>query len=256
MTGKVYLVGAGPGAADLLTVRALRLLQSADVVLHDALVTDEILQFVRKGAEIIDIGKRRGQKLLTQDEINALLIAYAGTHSVVVRLKGGDPTIFGRVGEEIASLDAAAVPYEIVPGVTAALASAAAAGLSLTDRRYASSVVFATAHLKSDDTADWKKLVASGSTLAIYMPGQDYSLLASQLHEAGTAFDTPCAVVSAAQRPEQQIFWTNLRALSKSPALPAPSLVIVGECAAALERLQPLSAIERDASAFREVAHD
>jgi uroporphyrin-III C-methyltransferase len=239
MIGKVYLVGAGPGDPDLLTVKAHRLLQNADVVLHDALVTDEILGLIRSGAQVIDIGKRRGQKLLTQDEINRLLIAYAGTHPIVVRLKGGDPTIFGRAGEEIAALYTAGIQFEIVPGITSALAGAAAAGISLTDRRFASSVVFATAHLKSEESADWKKLVASGSTLAIYMPGQDYQALAVQLHEAGIEFETPCVVVSSAYRPQQQILWTNLHALLRSPALPAPSLVIVGDCAAAIPLIQP-----------------
>lgn len=245
MSGKVYLVGAGPGAADLLTVRALRLLQRADVVLHDALVTDEILALLRTGAEVVDIGKRRGQKLLTQDEINQLLIAYAETHATVVRLKGGDPAIFGRMGEEIAALSAAGVPFEIVPGITSALASAAGAGISLTDRRHASSVLFATAQLKSPHATDWKTLVASRATLAIYMPGEDYRALALHLHRAGLALDTPCVVVSHAQRAGEQKFWSNLRGLTEAATLPAPSLVIVGECAAALPRIESSLSGER-----------
>src|SRR5690348_5521150 len=142
--GKVYLIGAGPGDPDLLTVKAARLLSRANIVFHAALVSQEVLQLIAPGAQIIDVGKRCGKKLLTQDEINTLLVASAATHETVIRLKGGDPLVFGRAGEEIEALRDAAVECEIVPGITAALGAAAAAGISLTDRRAASQIVFAT----------------------------------------------------------------------------------------------------------------
>src|SRR5258708_38284867 len=139
--GKVYLVGAGPGDPDLLTVKAARLLACAGIVFHDSLVSREILQLIRRGAEVIDVGKRCGQKLLTQEEINSLLVSAAAKHDVVIRLKGGDPLIFGRAGEEIEALRNAGLDFEIVPGITAAPGAAAAPGISLPDRRAASQAV-------------------------------------------------------------------------------------------------------------------
>jgi uroporphyrin-III C-methyltransferase len=229
--GKVYLVGAGPGDPELLTLRAARLLQQADIVLHDALVSPEILALIGT-AKIIDIGKRCGAKLLTQEEINSLLVAYAAEYRQVVRLKSGDPSIFGRAGEEIEALLQAGIAFEIVPGVTSAIAAAAAAGISLTDRRFAASVVFATAHRGNGAGAvAWDKLVTSHSTLAIYMPGSDYKLLVGQLCQAGLDAQTPCAVISHAGRSTQQVHTCDLTALSLRTSLPAPSLLIVGECA-------------------------
>lgn len=236
--GKVFLVGAGPGDPELLTVKAVRILRSADVVLHDALVSREVLDFVPPRAKVIDVGKRCGRKLLSQDEINSLLMFYAIDADVVVRLKGGDPLIFGRAGEEIEALVSAGTEVEIVPGITAAIAAAAVAGVSLTDRRFASSVIFTTAHRDASATdVQWERLVGSGSTIVIYMPGNDHAGLARELRVAGLAADTPCAVVSSASRPSQQILWTNLAALSRGNTLPAPSLVIVGHCARALPQL-------------------
>src|SRR5262249_28914407 len=135
--GKVYLIGAGPGDPDLLTVKAARMIRLADVVLHDSLVGDEILRMSPRGAQVVDVGKRAGKKLLTQGEINSLLVANARRYLIVVRLKGGDPGIFGRAAEEISALREVGIDYEIVPGVTSALSAAAAAGISLTDRRIA-----------------------------------------------------------------------------------------------------------------------
>ena len=137
MKGKVYLVGGGPGDPELLTLKAAKILARAEIVLHDALVSREVLALVAAGAELVDVGKRCGRKLLTQEEINALLVSYAQSHQVVVRLKGGDPLLFGRAGEEIAALRQAGVACEIVPGITAGFGAAAAAGFSLTDRRVA-----------------------------------------------------------------------------------------------------------------------
>jgi uroporphyrin-III C-methyltransferase len=235
---KVFLVGAGPGNPDWLTVQALRLLQQAEVVLHDALVSDEILSLISTKAVVIDIGKRRGHKLLTQDEINALLVHCGSNVAVTVRLKGGDPTIFGRAGEEIQALHEADIAYEIVPGITSAIAGAAAAGISLTDRRLASSVIFTTAHRGEEhQRLEWDRLVTSGSTVVIYMPGTDYARLSDELTDAGLAPSTPCAVVSCAGRPEQQVLWTNVDHLARQAPLPAPSMVIVGECASAMPQI-------------------
>lgn len=230
--GKVFLVGAGPGDPGLLTVRAARLLGQANVVLHDALVSAEILQLVNPNATVIDVGKRKGVKLLTQDEINALLIAHACENETVVRLKGGDPSLFGRAGEEIGALVAAGVSFEIVPGITAAMAGAAAAGISLTDRRVASSVSFVTAQLRPGAGGpNWKKLVATGATLAIYMPGENYGHVAEQLCAAGLDERTPCTIVSQASRSGEQVLRTSLASLTAHEGLPAPSIMIVGECA-------------------------
>ena len=232
---RVYLVGAGPGDPELLTVKALFLLRRADVILHDALISTQILALISSTAKVIDVGKRCGQALLTQDEINALLVHHAQRSDLVVRLKGGDPTVFGRVGEEISALREAGLHYEVVPGVTSALAAAAAAGVSLTDRRFASSVVFATAHRGSgSDAVEWDRLVSSQSTLVIYMPGRDQAQLANQLIAAGVIPDTPCAVVSSAGRPEQRVALTSLSSLEKLLKIPAPSLLIVGRCAGEL----------------------
>ena len=166
-------------------------------------------------AKIIDIGKRCGRKLLTQGEINSLLIFCAATAEVVVRLKGGDPCILGRAGEEIEALADAGIAFEIVPGITSAIAGAAAAGISLTDRRFASSVVFATAHRGDGaDAVEWDKLVSSNSTLAVYMPGSDYPRLSRQLREAGVELRTPCMVISAVGRPDQQMLWTDIGRLA------------------------------------------
>lgn len=230
MRGKVYLVGAGPGDPDLLTVKALRLLKTADIVLHDDLVSPEVLHQVSATALVQNVGKRCGIKKLQQEEINFLMIGLANAGRTVVRLKSGDPMIFGRAGEEIEALRQAEIPYELVAGVTSALGAAASAGIPLTDRRLSSAVVFVTAH-RADDagTVKWDKLAASGATLVIYMPGNNYSALAANLAKAGVAFDTPCAVVSRATTSQQQTYQTSVGDLADAPPLSAPSLVLVGE---------------------------
>lgn len=233
--GKVFLVGAGPGDPELLTLKAVRVLGSADVVLHDALVSPAILELASEKAEVIDIGKRCGRKLLTQSEINALLVEHARTSKTVIRLKGGDPSVFGRAGEEITALIEAGVEFEIVPGITTALAAAASAKISLTDRRFASSVTLMTAHRGSGaDAVEWRRLVTSGSTIAIYMPGTDYRELSNQLRSAGLPRETPCVVVSNVALPAEQKLFTNLEGLSRVAPLPAPSFLIVGRCASPL----------------------
>lgn len=229
--GKVYLVGAGPGDPELLTLKAARLLASADVVLYDSLVSREVLATIPSGAELVDVGKRCGRKLLTQDEINALLVSYAASHKVVVRLKGGDPSIFGRAGEELEALRNANVPFEIVPGVTAALGAAAGAGISLTDRRIASQVLISTFSRGLDANAmDWGCLTPA-TTLVLYMPGPDYAEVARRLGDAGLPADLPCVIVSGATGSQQQLRWSAVGALAAEEKLPAPALMIVGRVA-------------------------
>jgi uroporphyrin-III C-methyltransferase len=229
--GTVYLIGAGPGDPELLTIRAARLLAAADVVLHDSLVSREVLAMISPRAEIIDVGKRAGKKLLTQDEINSLLVANARTHKNVIRLKGGDPSIFGRAAEEISALRQAGIRYELVPGITAALGAAAAAGISLTDRRVASQVLFTTFSRGADGSAmDWG-CVTSTTTLVLYMPGPDYAEVAARLRDGGLPADLPCVVVSGASGPAQQIRWSSIAALATEEKLPAPALLIVGRVA-------------------------
>jgi uroporphyrin-III C-methyltransferase len=238
--GKVYLIGAGPGDPDLLTVKAARLLSRANIVFHDALVSQEVLQLIAPGAQIIDVGKRCGKKLLTQDEINALLVASAATHETVIRLKGGDPLVFGRAGEEIEALRDARVEFEIVPGITAALGAAAAARISLTDRRAASQLVFATFSRDPENAAmDWSS-ITSTTTLALYMPGPDYGEVARRLLDAGLPRGLPCVIVSQATMPQQQVRWSSLSRLSREEKLPAPALLIIGRVAA--QKIAELSA--------------
>jgi uroporphyrin-III C-methyltransferase len=238
--GKVHLVGAGPGDPDLLTLKAARLLERATIVLHDSLVSREVLQRIAAGAEIIDVGKRCGQKLLTQEEINALLVSYAASHETVIRLKGGDPLIFGRAREEIEALRQAGLDFEVVPGVTAALGAAAAAGISLTDRRAASQVVITTFSRGADSSAmDWG-VVTSATTLVLYMPGAEYAEVASRLRDAGMPGDLPCVIVSNATGSQQQVRWTSVAGLSSEERLPAPALLIVGRVAA--QKVREISA--------------
>lgn len=230
MKGKVYLVGAGPGDPDLLTVKALRLLQTANVVLHDDLVAPEILRLISTSAKVQNVGKRCGKKRLQQEEINFLMISFAEAGRNVVRLKSGDPMIFGRAGEEIEVLCHAGVDYEVVPGVTSALGAASAAQIPLTHRRFSSAVVFITGHQAvGSEAANWKNLAGSGATLVIYMPGRDYSAVAANLKHAGVPADTPCAIVSRAATANQQAFRTTIGKLNFAPALPAPNLLVVGE---------------------------
>ena len=229
--GKVFLVGAGPGDPELLTVKALRVLQQANVVLYDSLVSREVLSLVSPKAELVDVGKRASLKLFTQDELNSLLVAYSATHDIVVRLKGGDPLLFGRASEEIEALHRVNVAFEIVPGITAAFGAAAAAGISLTDRRSASQVLFTTFSRNDDlNSLGWREVTAD-TTLAVYMPGTDYAEVATRLMDAGLSADTPCAVISQATRADQQIRWTNVAALFDEQQLPAPALMIVGKVA-------------------------
>lgn len=232
MKGKVYLVGGGPGDPELLTLKAAKILARANIVLHDALVSREVLALVAAGAELIDVGKRCGRKLLTQQEINALLVSYATSHEVVVRLKGGDPLLFGRAGEEITALREAGVEFEIVPGITAAFAAAAAAGFSLTDRRVASQVLFTTIQRDTDNRSIQWGGISSTTTLVLYMPGTDYARVMEQLRDAGWPDDMPCAIVSQASGKDQEIRSTVLAKLADEATLPAPAIMVVGRVVA------------------------
>jgi uroporphyrin-III C-methyltransferase len=229
MIGKIYLVGAGPGDPELLTLKALRLLQTAGAVLHDDLVAPEILKLIPPTAQIFNVGKRFGKKKVLQWEINWLMVGLATSGLSVVRLKSGDPLIFGRAGEEIEVLRGNNIPFEIVPGVTSALGAAAAAQIPLTHRRASSAVVFMTAHRASQQDDDWSKLAASGATLVIYMPGQNYSEMGEKLASAGLACVTPCAIISRASTKYQQTHHTTIADLHRAPQLPSPTLLVVGE---------------------------
>ncbi len=239
MNGKVFLVGAGPGDPELLTVKALRILQSADAVLHDDLISPEILALIPKTAEVRNVGKRCGRKSIQQEEINALLVRFAFFGLKVVRLKAGDPLIFGRAGEEMEALRKANIEFEIIPGVTSALASAAAARVSLTHRDSASAVLFITRHhAKPAKTVDWQAYVASGATLAIYMPGSDYQPISEQLIAAGLKGETACAIVSRASSQAEQIHRSTVKNLANAPLLPAPTLLLVGDVLNAPDAVQ------------------
>jgi uroporphyrin-III C-methyltransferase len=230
MKGKVYLVGAGPGDPELLTVKALRLLQAADVVLHDDLVPREILQLIPSTALVQNVGKRCGTRTMRQEEINFLLVTLAASGRQVVRLKSGDPLIFGRAGEELDALRRSNISYGIVPGVTSALGGAAAAGIPLTHRQASSILVLTAGHRASEKIdPDWKNFSGADSTFVIYMPGHDYAAMAARLVTSGFASETPCAIISRATTPQQQIHQTTISQLHRSPTLAAPVLLVVGE---------------------------
>jgi uroporphyrin-III C-methyltransferase/precorrin-2 dehydrogenase/sirohydrochlorin ferrochelatase len=232
--GSVYLVGAGPGDPDLLTVKAVRLIQSAEVILHDDLVPQAILDLAR-GAEIVDVGKRCGTRRITQDEINELMIGYARSGRTVVRLKSGDPLIFGRGAEELDALSEAGIRFEVVPGITSALAAAAAIPASLTDRRAASNVIFSTGHHAQSHNEAALPAVED-ATRVVYMPGRDLTLLAEQWMAEGLPEDFPCVLVSRAAQPDQQVRHATLGNLGSAPVMQAPSLLLAGW---AVGRLSP-----------------
>ena len=232
MHAKVFLVGAGPGDPDLLTVKAHALIRAAEVILHDDLVSTPILALANPHAMVINVGKRCGTKNITQSEINRLMIASARRGLSVIRLKSGDPGLFGRLAEERDALESAGVPYEIVPGVTAALSAAASLGVSLTDRRTNSRIVVVSAHRahenENEEPTDWRTLAANNSTLVIYMPGRNLGALRQELLDAGLDAETPAAIVSAASTPEQRDHCTTLAQLDAAPPMPAPSILLIG----------------------------
>src|SRR6185312_6678925 len=225
--GSVYLVGAGPGDPELLTVKALRLIESADVVLHDDLVPASLLALAAPGAEMVDVGKRCGAKSITQEEINALMIAHARDGRSVVRLKSGDPLLFGRAAEEISALTEAGIRCEAVPGISAGFAAAASLGGSLTDRDWASNVIFSTGHHAQSHNRS-RLPALEDATRVVYMPGRDLRLLSAQWLAEGLPPDFPCAIVSHASQADEQVLFTTLAALGDAAQLPPPSILIAG----------------------------
>jgi len=225
--GSVYLVGAGPGDPELLTVKALRLIESVDVVLHDDLVPASLLALAAPRAEIVDVGKRCGAKSITQEEINALMIAHARHGRSVVRLKSGDPLLFGRAAEEISALAEAGIRCEAVPGISAAFAAAASLGGSLTDRDWASNVIFSTGHHAQSHNRS-RLPALEDATRVVYMPGRDLRLLSAQWLAEGLPPDFPCAIVSHASQADEQVLFTTLAALGDAAQLPPPSILIAG----------------------------
>jgi uroporphyrin-III C-methyltransferase len=232
MSGKVYLVGAGPGAADLLTLRAAAALRAAQVVLHDDLVPPEILDLCTASAQLINVGKRCGRRGRSQEQINALMVWYARETQAqtIVRLKSGDPAVFGRLGEELEALRRAGVEFEIVPGVTAASAAAASAKITLTDRRAASALVVVTAHNCRNESLS-ETVEPARCTYALYMPGPDYSKTVQGLFESGHEPTTPCAVISNAGRTNEEVRYLTLGELASAKRISAPAMLIVGEVA-------------------------
>jgi uroporphyrin-III C-methyltransferase len=242
--GTVYLAGAGPGDPNLLTVRVARLLETADVILPDDLVSEEILSLAHDRAEITPVGKRCGQPRITQAEIHVLMLEAARAGRSVLRLKSGDPLIFGRAGEEIAALRGANVPFEIVPGITTAFAAAARLKTPLTDRSAASKLVLATAHHaagKLELTPKWTGAFPEDATLVIYMPGRKFRSLADDLISSGIDAATPCVAISKATTREEQVYATTLAKLGDEDVGPAPVILLIGH---AIQIPEGLRAVE------------
>jgi uroporphyrin-III C-methyltransferase len=249
--GVVYLVGAGPGDPELLTLRAVRLVQAADVVLPDDLVSDEVLGMASPSALLVPVGKRCGQPRITQAGIHALMLEHAGAGRSVVRLKSGDPLVFGRAGEEIAALTEAGIPFEIVPGITAAFAVAAKLKTPLTDRSSASKLIFATAHHSAGRlalTPKWEGAFPPDATLVVYMPGRGFRALADELIGSGIDAATSCVAVSKATTAEEQVHVTTLGGIEDADVGPAPVVLLIGQA------VRPQPGTARDSEGQREAA--
>jgi uroporphyrin-III C-methyltransferase len=240
--GKAYLIGAGPGRADLITVRGLRLLQQADVVIYDRLIAAELLDETKEGAELIYVGKGPGHHVASQEEINHLLVERVRAGHQVVRLKGGDPFVFGRGGEEALALRRAGLEFEIVPGVSSAMAAPAYAGIPVTQRGVATSFAVVTGHERgdgADSRTDWSAL-ARIPTLVILMGVGQIAEIAAQLQAAGRAADTPAAAIRWGSTAEQQVVRATLGTIAAAirlSGLEAPATIVIGEVAALHEQI-------------------
>jgi len=235
-SGEAWLVGAGPGDPGLLTIRALQILETADVILHDRLVSDEVLGLARRDADRISVGKTPGCRANSQEEINALLVSLVRAGKRVCRLKGGDPFIFGRGGEEAEALKSAGLRYQVIPGITAAAGCAAYSGIPLTHRNLSQSVALVTAHGKdSVDSLDWPALARERQTLAFYMAVQRFPDLMNHLIDNGRSADTPVAIIENGTTPRQRVIrgtLGQLTLLAEANKVAAPAMLIVGEVAA------------------------
>jgi len=233
--GEAWLVGAGPGDPELLTLRAVQLMQSADVIVHDRLVSRSVLDMARRDAQRISVGKIPGNKTNSQKEINQLLVSLVASGKRVCRLKGGDPFIFGRGGEEVTALEEAGLPYQIVPGITAAAGCAAYAGIPLTHREASQSVVLLTGHGKESlDNFDWPSLARDRQTLAVYMAVGRFAKLMNNLIAHGRPADTPVAIIERGTTPEQRVIRGSLGQLTmmaEANGVAAPAMLIIGEVA-------------------------
>src|SRR5690348_12524064 len=239
-TGAVWLVGAGPGDPELLTLKALKTLQIADVVVHDGLVSDAILDLAPASARRLSVAKRKSRHSYAQDEINRMLVAFARDGLAVVRLKGGDPFIFGRGGEELEACREAGVACHVVPGVTAALAAGASAGAPLTHRGSAQAVTFVTGHAAAggEPDLDWASLAKANQTVVIYMGVSTAPAIAARLRAAGRAGSTPALIVENASLPDERRIVTTLAGLAEAAeAVSGPALLIVGEAMALAQSL-------------------
>ncbi|HEY5700563.1 MAG TPA: siroheme synthase CysG [Gammaproteobacteria bacterium] len=250
LTGEVYLVGAGPGDPDLLTSRAIRLMQKADVIVHDRLVSDAVLELARRDAPRIYAGKSRSNHTIPQESINQLLVRLAKEGKRVLRLKGGDPFIFGRGGEEIDSLADEGIPFQIVPGITAASGCAAYAGIPLTHRDYAQSCVFVTGHLKDGNiNLDWEALAKPQQTIVVYMGLVGLPTICQELVKRGLAPDLPAALIEQGTKPHQRIFTgtlTSLPDIVERADVRAPTLTIIGEVVKLQDKLKWFEAYKAD----------
>ena len=251
--GEVYIVGAGPGDPELLTIKTMQYMQQADVIVHDGLVSDDILALARRDAERISVAKQAGFHSLPQDEINALLVKLAQAGQRVCRLKGGDPFIYGRGGEECETLAAAGIRYYVVPGITAAAGCAAYAGIPLTHRDYAQTVQLVTGHCRANgDEPDWPSLAKARQTLVVYMGLINSTTLTEQLISHGRSADTPVAIVENGTRPEQRSVTGTLEqlpALINQHQLSSPALIIIGEVVALAPNLHWFHTVAAEHSA-------